>query len=207
MSIWFFVIVLLFFGAMICTVFFDDSGYEVLGHLSRLAIIVLFFFAMIYGCARSVGFDTIEVEYESRKIESLNLNSTIHGEGHFAFTIGYAYVDEDPYYYFYEERAGGLYLNSVSAMHSVLIEDDSVEPHLEMPRYRKFKNPNWLAKLFRTQKRLDELASGIDFYEQQRGAIGAIKWKEVQVSDSTMIRIYVPRGTIKKQYVSDPGQL
>ena len=162
---------------------------------------------MFHGCARPFAFNDIEVEYESRKIESLNLNNPTHGEAHFGFTIGYAYVDEEPYYYFYEERAGGLYLNSIPSTHSILIEDDSVEPHLEMPRYRKFKNPNQLAKLFRTQKRLDALANGIDFYEDQRGTNGTIRWKDVHVSDTTMVRIYVPRGTIKKQFISDPGLL
>ena len=207
MSIWFFITILLFFGVLLCTDFFDRKRYENLGHLSRFVIIALFVFTMFRGCARPFAFNDIEVEYESRKIESLNLNNTTHGEAHFAFTIGYAYIDEEPYYYFYEERAGGLYLNSIPSTHSILIEDDSVEPHLEMPRYRKFKNPNQLAKLFRTQKRLDALANGIDFYEDQRGTNGAIKWKDVYVSDTTMVRIYVPRGTIKKQFISDPSLL
>ena len=207
MSFWFFATILLFVAAMLCTEIFDRKSYEVLAHLSRFAIIALFVFTMFYGCARPFAFNDIEVEYESRKIESLNLNSTIHGEARFAFIIGYAYVDEEPYYYFYEERAGGLYLNSIPSTHSILIEDDSVEPHLEMPRYRKFKNPNQLAKLFRTQKRLDALANGIDFYEDQRGTNGTIRWKDVHVSDTTMVRIYVPRGTIKKQFISDPSLL
>ena len=163
MSFWFFATILLFVAAMLCTEIFDRKSYEVLAHLSRFAIIALFVFTMFYGCARPFAFNDIEVEYESRKIESLNLNSTIHGEARFAFIIGYAYVDEEPYYYFYEERAGGMYLNSISSTHSILIEDDSAEPHLEMPKYRKFKNPNWLAKLFRTQRRLDALANRIDF--------------------------------------------
>ena len=207
MSFWFFATILLFVAAMLCTEIFDRKSYEVLAHLSRFAIIALFVFTMFYGCARPFAFNDIEVEYESRKIESLNLNSPVHGEAHFAFTIGYAYVGEEPYYYFYEERAGGLYLNSIPSTHSILIEDDSVEPHLEMPRYRKFKNPNQLAKLFRTQKRLDALANGIDFYEDQRGTNGTIRWKDVHVSDTTMVRIYVPRGTIKKQFISDPSLL
>ena len=207
MSFWFFATILLFVAAMLCTEIFDRKSYEVLAHLSRFAIIALFVFTMFYGCARPFAFNDIEVEYESRKIESLNLNSTIHGEARFAFIIGYAYVDEEPYYYFYEERAGGMYLNSISSTHSILIEDDSAEPHLEMPKYRKFKNPNWLAKLFRTQKRLDALANGIDFYEDQRGTNGTIRWKDVHVSDTTMVRIYVPRGTIKKQFISDPSLL
>ena len=207
MSFWFFATILLFVAAMLCTEFFDRKSYEVLAILSRFAIIALFVFTMFYGCARPFAFNDIEVEYESRKIESLNLNSTTHGEAHFGFTIGYAYINEEPYYYFYEERAGGLYLNSIPSTHSILIEDDSVEPHLEMPRYRKFKNPNQLAKLFRTQKRLDALANGIDFYEDQRGTNGTIRWKDVHVSDTTMVRIYVPRGTIKKQFISDPSLL
>ena len=207
MSIWFFITILLFFGVLLCTDIFDRKRYENLGHLSRFVIIALFVFTMFRGCARPFVFNDIEIGYESRKIESLNLNNTTHGEAHFGFTIGYAYVDEEPYYYFYEERAGGLYLNSIPSTHSILIEDDSVEPHLEMPRYRKFKNPNQLAKLFRTQKRLDALANGIDFYEDQRGTNGAIRWKDVYVSDTTMVRIYVPRGTIKKQFISDPGLL
>ena len=207
MSIWFFITILLFFGVLLCTDIFDRKRYENLGHLSRFVIIALFVFTMFHGCARPFAFNDIEVEYESRKIESLNLNNTTHGEAHFGFTIGYAYVDEEPYYYFYEERAGGLSLNSIPSTHSILIEDDSVEPHLEMPRYRKFKNPNQLAKLFRTQKRLDALANGIDFYEDQRGTNGTIRWKDVHVSDTTMVRIYVPRGTIKKQFISDPGLL
>ena len=207
MSIWFFITILLFFGVLLCTDFFDRKRYKNLGHLSRFVIIALFVFTMFRGCARPFAFNDIEIGYESRKIESLNLNNTTHGEAHFGFTIGYAYVDEEPYYYFYEERAGGLYLNSIPSTHSILIEDDSVEPHLEMPRYRKFKNPNQLAKLFRTQKRLDALANGIDFYEDQRGTNGIIRWKDVHVSDTTMVRIYVPRGTIKKQFISDPGLL
>ena len=207
MSIWFFITILLFFGVLLCTDFFDRKRYKNLGHLSRFVIIALFIFTMFRGCARPFAFNDIEIGYESRKIESLNLNNTTHGEAHFGFTIGYAYVDEEPYYYFYEERAGGLYLNSIPSTHSILIEDDSVEPHLEMPRYRKFKNPNQLAKLFRTQKRLDALANGIDFYEDQRGTNGTIRWKDVHVSDTTMVRIYVPRGTIKKQFISDPGLL
>ena len=207
MSIWFFITILLFFGVLLCTDFFDRKRYKNLGHLSRFVIIALFVFTMFRGCARPFAFNDIEIGYESRKIESLNLNNTTHGEAHFGFTIGYAYVDEEPYYYFYEERAGGLYLNSIPSTHSILIEDDSVEPHLEMPRYRKFKNPNQLAKLFRTQKRLDALANGIDFYEDQRGTNGTIRWKDVHVSDTTMVRIYVPRGTIKKQFISDPGLL
>lgn len=207
MSIWFFITILLFFGVLLCTDIFDRKRYKNLGHLSRFVIIALFVFTMFRGCARPFAFNDIEIGYESRKIESLNLNNTTHGEAHFGFTIGYAYVDEEPYYYFYEERAGGLYLNSIPSTHSILIEDDSVEPHLEMPRYRKFKNPNQLAKLFRTQKRLDALANGIDFYEDQRGTNGAIRWKDVHVSDTTMVRIYVPRGTIKKQFISDPSLL
>ena len=205
MSFWFFTTILLFVAAMLCTEIFDRKCYEVLAHLSRFTIIALFVFTMFYGCARPFAFKDIEVEYESRKIESLNLNSTIHGEARFAFTIGYAYVDEEPYYYFYEERAGGLYLSSIPSTHSILIEDDSVEPHLEMPKYRKFKNPNWLAKLFRTQKRLDTLANGIDFYEDYRGTNGGIRWHTVHVSDDTMVKIYVPTGTIKKQFISDPN--
>ena len=205
MSFWFFATILLFVAAMLCTEFFDRKSYEVLAHLSRFAIIALFVFTMFYGCARPFAFNDIEVEYESRKIESLNLNSTTHGEAHFAFTIGYAYIDEEPYYYFYEERAGGLYLNSIPSTHSILIEDDSVEAHLEMPKYRKFKNPNWLAKLFRTQRRLDALANRIDFYEDYRGTNGEIRWNAVHVSDGTMVKIYVPRGTIKKQFISDPN--
>lgn len=207
MSIWFFITILLFFGVLLCTDIFDRKRYANLGHLSRFVIIALFVFTMFRGCARPFAFNDIEIGYESRKIESLNLNNTTHGEAHFGFTIGYAYVDEEPYYYFYEERAGGLYLNSIPSTHSILIEDDSVEPHLEMPRYRKFKNPNQLAKLFRTQKRLDALANGIDFYEDQRGTNGAIRWKDVHVSDTTMVRIYVPRGTIKKQFISDTSLL
>ena len=205
MSFWFFATILLFVAAMLCTEFFDRKSYEVLAHLSRFAIIALFVFTMFYGCARPFAFNDIEVEYESRKIESLNLNSTIHGEARFAFIIGYAYVDEEPYYYFYEERAGGMYLNSISSTHSILIEDDSAEPHLEMPKYRKFKNPNWLAKLFRTQRRLDVLANRIDFYEDYRGTNGEIRWNAVHISDDTMVKIYVPRGTIKKQFISDPN--
>ena len=207
MSIWFFITILLLFSVLLCTDFFDRKRYEFLGHLSRFIIIALFVFTMFHGCARQFAFNDIEVEYESRKIESLNLNNATHGEAHFAFTIGYAYVDEEPYYYFYEERAGGLYLNSISSTHSILIEDDSVEPHLEIPKYRKFKNPNWLAKLFRTQKRLDALANGIDFYEDYRRTNGRIRWNNVHVSDDTLVKIYVPRGTIKKQFVSDPGLL
>ena len=205
MSIWFFITILLFFGVLLCTDIVDRKRYENLGHLSRFVIIALFVFTMFRGCARPFAFNDIEIGYESRKIESLNLNNTTHGEAHFGFTIGYAYVDEEPYYYFYEERARGLYLNSIPSTHSILIEDDSVEPHLEMPRYRKFKNPNQLAKLFRTQKRLDALANGIDFYEDQRGTNGTIRWKDVHVSDTTMVRIYVPRCTIKKQFISDPS--
>lgn len=205
MSIWFFITILLFFGVLLCTDIFDRNRYENLGHLSRFVIIALFVFTMFYGCARPFAFNDIEVEYESRKIESLNLNSTIHGQARFAFIIGYAYVDEEPYYYFYEERAGGMYLNSISSTHSILIEDDSVEPHLEMPKYRKFKNPNWLAKLFRTQKRLDALANRIDFYEDYRGTNGEIRWNAVHISDDTLVKIYVPRGTIKKQFISDPN--
>ena len=207
MSFWFFATILLFVAAMLCTEIFDRKCHEVLAHLSRFAIIALFVFTMFYGCARPFAFNDIEVEYESRKIESLNLNSTIHGEAPFAFTIGYAYIDEEPYYYFYEERAGGLYLNSISSTHSILIEDDSVEPHLEMPKYRKFKNPNCLAKLFRAQRRLDALANGIDFYENHRGTNGGIRWNGVHVSDDTIVKIYVPGGTIKKQFISDPGLL
>ena len=207
MSIWLFITIILFFGVLLCTDIFDRKRYENLGHLSRFVIIAFFVFKMFRECARPFAVNDIEIGYESRKIESLNLNNTTHGEAHFGFTIGYAYVDEEPYYYFYEERAGGLYLNSIPSTHSILIEDDSVEPHLEMPRYRKFKNPNQLAKLFRTQKRLDALANGIDFYEDQRGTNGTIRWKDVHVSDTTMVRIYVPRGTIKKQFISDPGLL
>ena len=54
---------------------------------------------------------------------------------------------------------------------------------------------------------IDALANGIDFYEDQRGTNGTIRWKDVHVSDTTMVRIYVPRGTIKKQFISDPGLL
>ena len=205
MSFWFFATILLFVAAMLCTEILDRKCYDVLAILSRFAIIALFVFTMFYGCTRPFAFNDIEVEYESRKIESLNLNSTTHGEAHFAFTIGYAYIDEEPYYYFYEERAGGLYLNSISSKHSILIEDDSVEPHLEMPKYRKFENPNWLAKLFRTQRRLDALANRIDFYEDYRGTNGEIRWNAVHISDDTMVKIYVPRGTIKKQFISDPN--
>ena len=205
MSFWFFATILLFVAAMLCTEILDRKYYDVLAILSRFAIIALFVFTMFYGCARPFAFNDIEVEYESRKIESLNLNSTTHGEAHFAFTIGYAYIDEEPYYYFYEERAGGLYLNSIPSAHSILIEDDSVEPHLEMPKYRKFESPNWLAKLFRTQRRLDALANRIDFYEDYRGTNGEIRWNAVHISDDTMVKIYVPRGTIKKQFISDPN--
>lgn len=205
MSFWFFATILLFVAAMLCTEILDRKCYDVLAILSRFTIIALFVFTMFYGCVRPFAFNDIEVEYESRKIESLNLNSPVHGEAHFAFTIGYAYVDEEPYYYFYEERAGGLYLNSISSKHSILIEDDSVEPHLEMPKYRKFENPNWLAKLFRTQRRLDVLANRIDFYEDYRGTNGEIRWNAVHISDDTMVKIYVPRGTIKKQFISDPN--
>ena len=73
------------------------------------------------------------------------------------------------------------------------------------PRYREFKDPNQLAKLFRTHKRLEALANGIDFYEDYRGTNGRIRWNNVHVSDDTIVKIYVPEDTIKKQFISDPG--
>lgn len=208
MSIWFYLSFVLLIGLLALTVaLFDENDFEPLGHITRFVLIFAFSIAMINGCSRAIGFNDKEIEYESRNIESLSLNSSVHGEAQFAFTIGYAYIDELPYYYFYEERAGGMYMNTVSAMHSVLIESDTVTPHIEIPKLMKYKNPNALARLFRTQKRLDDLAAGVDFYTDRRSTNGTIRWSDVHISDDSLVKIYVPVGTIKKQYNADPALL
>ena len=165
------------------------------------------FFLIFVGSVKEVAFKDIEYEYESRNVYSLTLNSKIEGDATFAFVIGYATVDEVPCYCLYEEHAGGMHLNTVSAQHSVLIESDEVAPHIEMPKYKKFTNPRWIGKVWRTKERLEELANGVDFYEMYRRDNGTIDWSYVKIDDNSMIRIYVPTGTIKKQFVADTSNL
>lgn len=203
MSIWFYLCLLVYivvFLALMCS-------ESVFVHALALPFSIGGIIFLFCGVGRPIAFNTIDVEYESREIESLTLNSDIHGEGHWAFTIGYAYVDEMPFYYFYENRMGGMYLNSVSATHSILIETDDCTPHIEIPKLRKFKDPTWLGKWWRTNKRLKSLENGIDFYEKHRKTNGTISWIDVQVNDNSMVKIYVPTGTIKKQFNADTANL
>lgn len=150
------------------------------------------------------NFNTVEYEYKSTNIESITLNSKVSGEAHFAFTIGYAYIDETPVYYFYENSPlGGMKLNSVSANHSVLIETDDVTPHVEIVDKIRFKDPNFWAKLLRTKRRLYKLGvEGENYYSYLKAVNhdGTISWKGVPQTDQTIIKLYVPTGTIKKQF-------
>lgn len=203
MSIWFWLSLLLavtIFFLFMCAEF-DGAGF--CGFVVAIASFVL----ILAGSVKEISFRDVEYEYENRNIYSLTLNSKIEGEAAFAFVIGYANIDEVPCYYFYEDRAGGMYLNSVSGQHSVLIETDDVAPHIEMPKYKKFTNPTWLGKVWRTDKRLNELEVGVDFYERNRKDNGTIDWSSVRIDDNSMIRIYVPTGTIKKQFVADTSNL
>jgi hypothetical protein len=203
MSIWFWitlVVLFLIFSLFMCAEF---TGAGFCGFLTMMAG----FFLLLVGLERDIAFKDVECEYETRNIYSLTLNSKIEGDATFAFVIGYATVDEVPCYYFYEERAGGMYLNSVSGQHSVLVETDEAVPHIEMPKYKKYKNPNWLGRIWRTDKRLKSLEEGVDFYIKHRNGNGIIDWSSVKINDDYMIRIYVPAGTIKKQFVADTANL
>ena len=203
MSILFLVSLFLIVSVFLIIMSFDFTGSGFCGFIFAAGS----FFLILAGSVKELAFKDIEYEYESRNVYSLTLNSKIDGEATFAFVIGYANVDEVPCYCLYEEHAGGMHLNTVSAQHSVLIESDDVAPHIEMPKYKKFTNPRWIGKVWRTKERLEELANGVDFYEMHRRDNGTIDWSYVKIDDDSMIRIYVPIGTIKKQFVADTSNL
>jgi len=161
--------------------------------------------ALYFILCKPVAFEDIEYRYEFTNIESISLNGATSG----AFTIGTGFVHETPVYYFYEQDDfGGLKLNCISANHAVLIEDDNVSPHIEMVHRVRFKNPTKIAKFFRTKRRLDMLANnGEDLYMHARMRDDTILWSHVPQSKKTVIKVYVPRGTIKKEFNADVSHI
>lgn len=226
MSIWFYLLFVAFFGCIslafkvddiiherrygksgrISSYYDDDTTFP--GFCIGFAAVVGLVCAIIFGVPRT-NFNEIEYQYKSTNIESITLNSNTTGELHMAFTIGTGYIEETPVYYFYEHSdLGGMKLSSVSANHSILIETDDEVPHIEMVDKIKFKNPNFIASLFRTKRRLNHLEiEGEDYYNNRRRPDGTIMWQDVHYNEHAIIKIYVPKNTIKRQFSVDTMNL